>query len=89
MSIAKIFEDIATGLASFAPAFAKSIWLVFCNLFLTFTEASEGGAITVTGLNPLGTLAIVGLVIGMVYKVVPTAIGFLGKLRARRAKRKA
>lgn len=88
MSISQIFTDIATGLAAFAPAFAKSIWQVFCNLFLTFTEG-EAGAITVTGLNTLGMLGIVGLVIGIVYKVVPTAIGFLGKLRARRAKRKA
>lgn len=88
MGIADIFKEIADGLTAFAPAFGKSIWTLFCNIFLEFTT-TEAGAITITGFNILGTLSIVSLVMGITYKTVPMVVNWISKKSAARRRRKA
>lgn len=87
MDIASIFTDIASGLASFAPALGEAIWTFFLNMFLTFTEAD--GVYTVTGFNVLGVLSLCALVMGIVYKIVPIAVNWISKKAAARRRRKA
>lgn len=83
MGVAEILKDIADGLAAFAPALGKSIWDLFCALFLTL---GEGGA--VSGLNVLGTFSLVALIMGMTYKLLPIAINWISrKVSARRRRR--
>lgn len=79
--VATIFTDIVSGLTSFLPALGKGIFDAFAGLFLIETS----GAYT---LNPLGSFAIVALVIGIGYKVLPMAYNFIVKRsRARRARK--
>lgn len=90
MSIGSIFTDIATGIGSFMPALAKGIFDAFVGLFISYTEMTADGVTTVTysGLNPLGIFAIVALVIGICYKVLPMAYNFIVKrARARKARK--
>ena len=87
MGLNEILTDIAEGLAAFVPAFGKSIWELFLNMFLTFTESE--GIVTVTGFNMLGVLSLMSLVIGLTYKIFPTVANWISrkvKSRKRRAK---
>lgn len=88
MGIADIFGDIAEGLTSFVPAFFQAIYDAFIALFCVVTPGSDGAADTVTGFNELGIMAIVFLVIGMVYKLVPMVSGFIGRRMAASRRRK-
>ena len=86
MTIAGIFGDIANGMTAWFPALGKGVLDLFVNLFISYTESS--GTITYNGLNPLGTFAIVSLVIAVGYKVLPLAFNFISKkMRARRARK--
>ena len=86
MSIATIFTDIASGIGSFMPALAKGIFDAFVGLFISSTTTE--GVTTYSGLNPLGIFAIVALVIGVCYKVLPMAYNFIvKKSRARKARK--
>lgn len=83
--LTSFFSDIASGLTTFVPAFFKAILDAFTNLFLVTGEAGA-----VTGLTPVAEIAIGFLVIGMVYKILPTIIGWfklrMSKRKARRRK---
>lgn len=86
-SIGTFLTELATGLTAWVPAFAKAIYDAFIALFFLTGEA---GAIT--GFNPLGIIALGLMVIGFVWKIIPTALGFLRmqmkRAKARRASRK-
>lgn len=84
--ISEIFTDIATGLGDLVPAFFGALLEGFTKLFLVTT--GEGSA-AVTKLTPVGEVAIVFIVIGMVYKILPTVVGWLRLGISRRKKRKA
>lgn len=85
MSIATIFTDIATGLASFMPALATAVFSAFSGLFLTETTVDS---VTTYTLNPLGSMAIAVLVMGIAYKVLPLAYNFIVKrVNARKARK--
>lgn len=85
MTVTSIFTDIASGLGAFAPALGKSVLDMFVNLFLT-----SSGTETITyALNPLGTFALVALVIAICYKVLPMAFNFIVKKSRTRKSRKA
>lgn len=83
--IGSIFTDIATGLGQLVPSFFGALLEGFTTLFID--TAVEG----TTKLTPVGEIAIVFLIIGMVYKIAPTVVGWLRlayrKRKARRAKR--
>ena len=87
MGLAEILTDMAEGLAAFVPAFGKSIWELFLNMFLTFTESE--GTVTVTGLNMLGVFSMMSLVIGLAYKIVPMVANWISKKAASARKRRA
>ena len=84
--VASIFTEITTGIASFMPALAKGVFDAFVGLFLTATESSGS---TTYAINPLGSFAIVALVIGVCYKVLPLAYNFIVKKARARKMRKA
>lgn len=77
--LTQIFTDIATGLGSLVPSFFGALLEGFSTLFIASTE----GAVSLT---PVGEIAIAFIVIGMVYKIAPTVIGWL---RLRMSKRRA
>lgn len=81
-----IFTDIATGLGELVPAFFGALLEGFTKLFLTTTGE---GASAVTKLTPVGEIAIVFIVIGMVYKIMPTVVGWLRLGVSRRKRRRA
>ena len=86
--IAEVFTGIASGLTSFVTSFFEALLGGFTTLFLT-----EGGTpeSPTTELSPLGDIAIVFIVMGIVYKILPTVVGWF-RLRAsarRKGKRKA
>lgn len=79
--ITSIFTDIATGLGSLVPAFFGALLEGFETLFITGTGES-------IALTPVGQIAVVFIVIGMTYKIMPTVVGWL-RLRASRRKKRA
>lgn len=81
-----IFTDIATGLGELVPAFFGALLEGFTKLFLTTTGE---GASAVTKLTPVGEIAIVFIVIGMVYKIMPTVVGWLKLGISKKKKSKA
>lgn len=81
--ITEIFSDIATGLGSLVPSFFKALLDGFTNLFI---KTGEAGAVSLT---PVGEVAIAFIVIGMVYKIMPTVIGWLKLGVSKRKSRKA
>lgn len=81
-----IFTDIATGLGELVPAFFGALLEGFTKLFLSTT--GEGSS-AVTKLTPVGEIAIVFIVIGMVYKIMPTVVGWLKLGISKRKKSKA
>ena len=84
--ISEIFTDIATGLGDLVPAFFGALLEGFTKLFLVTTGE---GASAVTKLTPVGEVAVVFIVIGMVYKILPTVVGWLRLGISRRKRRKA
>lgn len=81
--ISTVLGDIATGLGTLVPAFFKALLDGFTGLFIaTGTE----GAVTLT---PVGEIAITFIIIGMVYKIAPTVVGWLRLSMAKRKRRKA
>ena len=88
MGLVEILTDMGEGLAAFVPAFGKSIWQLFLNMFLTFTESE--GTVTVTGLNMLGVFSLMSLVIGLTYKIFPTVANWISsKVKSRKRCSKA
>lgn len=86
MGLTEIFSQLGEGLASFVPSFGKAFWELFLNMFLTFTESE--GTVTVTGLNMLGVISLMSIVIGLTYKIVPMVVNWItGRLDARRARK--
>ena len=85
--ISEIFTDIATGLGDLVPAFFGALLEGFTKLFLVTTTGE--GSTTVTKLTPVGEVAIVFIVIGMVYKILPTVVGWLRLGISKRKRRKA
>lgn len=78
-----ILTDIVTGLGTFVPAFFKALLDGFVALFVS--PASDGGTISLTAV---GGVALVFIVIGITYKILPTVVGWLRlRVRARKAKR--
>ena len=82
-----LISDLGSGIGSLLPAFMKSFLDGFVKLF--FVTASEGGAIT--GLSPVGDIALMFITLGIAYKFIPTVVGWLrlkaqkgGKRRSRK-----
>lgn len=90
-----LISDFTTVLTDLVPALGTSIVKLFTNLFLVTSTAAEGGATTITGLSPVGTIAVFFLAyyfcIGLLPKVMNLMkLGWskgMAKLRARRAKK--
>lgn len=85
MGIGAFLTEIATGLASFLPAFGQALYETF---FALFFETGEGGA---TQLNMLASISIAFFIIGLAFKVLPTVLSWLkakskGKGKKRRAR---
>ena len=80
--ISIVLSDIATGLGTLVPAFFKALLDGFTGLFVaTGTE----GAVELT---PVGDIAITFIIIGMVYKIAPTVVGWLRlSMRKRKARK--
>lgn len=83
--ISEIFGDIATGLGELVPSFFGALLEGFTKLFLV---TSGEGTSAVTKLTPVGEIAVVFIVIGMVYKILPTVVGWLRLGVSRRKRRK-
>lgn len=84
--LSNFFTSLGSALTSFVEMLVKMIVDLFKGLFCT---VGEEGAIT--GITPIAEIAIVFIAIGMVYKMLPTVIGWF-RLRSRtgrKAKRKA
>ena len=84
--ISTFLTDIATGLGTLVPAFFKALLDGFTGLFIVTT--GEGASAT-TKLTPVGEVAIVFIIIGMVYKIAPTVIGWLRLSMQKRKARKS
>ena len=80
--ISTILTDIASGLGTLVPAFFKALLDGFTGLFVETVE----GAVSLT---PVGEVAITFIIIGMVYKIAPTVVGWLRLSMAKRKRRKA
>lgn len=77
MDIGGVLTDIGEGLVSFIPSLGQAIWDLFLNMFLVVT--GEPGSETVTGFNMLGILALVSLIIGLAYKLIPMVANWITK----------
>lgn len=80
--ISSILTDVASGLGTLVPAFFKALLDGFTGLFVATTE----GAVKLT---PVGEVAILFIIIGMVYKIAPTVVGWLRLSMRKRKARKA
>ena len=80
--ISAVLGDIASGLGTLVPAFFKALLDGFTGLFVATTE----GAVKLT---PVGEIAITFIIIGMVYKIAPTVVGWLRLSMAKRKRKKA
>lgn len=80
--ISSILTDIASGLGTLVPAFFKALLDGFTGLFVATGEGS-------VSLTPVGEVAILFIIIGMVYKITPTVVGWLRLSMAKRKRRKA
>ena len=90
MSISTILTDIAGGLTAFLPTLGKAMLDTFLSLFFTATTAEQATTYT---LNPLGTIALVWMCIGLSKVLVSAVSGWLhlgtrikGRKRARARK---
>ncbi len=84
--ISTVLGDIASGLGTLVPAFFKALLDGFTGLFVVTTGE---GASAVTNLTPVGDIAIVFIIMGMVYKITPTVVGWLRLSMRKRKARKA
>lgn len=80
--ISSILTDIATGLGTLVPAFFQALLDGFTGLFVQTVEST-------VKLTPVGEVAILFIIIGMVYKIAPTVVGWLRLSMAKRKRRKA
>lgn len=79
--ISSIISEVATGLGSLVPAFFGALLEGFTSLFIATGETAK--------LTPVGEVAILFIIIGMVYKIAPTVVGWLRLSMAKRKRRKA
>lgn len=79
--ISIVISDIATGLGSLVPAFFKALLDGFTSLFIATGETAK--------LTAVGEVAIVFIIIGMVYKIAPTVVGWLRLSMRKRKSRKS
>lgn len=78
--ISSVIGDIATGLGALVPAFFKALLDGFTSLFIATGETTK--------LTAVGEIAIVFIIIGMVYKIAPTVVGWLRlSMRKRKARK--
>lgn len=80
--ISTVLGDIATGLGTLVPAFFKALLDGFTNLFVTTVSET-------VKLTAVGEIAIVFIIIGMVYKIAPTVVGWLRLSMAKRRRKKS
>lgn len=80
--LSAVLTDIATGLGTLVPAFFKALLDGFTGLFVVTSEST-------VKLTPVGEIAIVFIIIGMVYKIAPTVVGWLRLSMRKRKARKA
>ena len=81
--ISTVLGDIASGLGTLVPAFFKALLDGFTGLFVS---SSTDGAVALTSV---GEIAITFIIIGMVYKIAPTVVGWLRLSMRKRKERKA
>lgn len=86
-----IITDFTSVLTDLVPALGTSIVKLFTNLFLVTSTAAEGGAITITGLSPVGTIAVFFIAYGFCVGLLPKVMQLMrlgwSKIKARRARR--
>lgn len=80
--LSSVLTDIASGLGTLVPAFFQALLVGFTDLFI---KTGESGTVTLT---PVADIAIIFLVIGMVYKIAPTVIGWLRLQMAKKGKKR-
>lgn len=80
--ISSIISEVATGLGALVPAFFGALLEGFTSLFI----ATSGETTTLT---PVGEVAILFIIIGMVYKIAPTVVGWLRLSMKKRKARKS
>lgn len=87
-----LISDLGTGIGSLLPNFMKAFLDGFVKLFFTVTTA-EGGATTITGISPVGDVALMFIVLGISYRFIPIIVGWLRlkalNRRSRRSRRAA
>lgn len=76
MSVTGVLSDLGGGLGTFVPSFFSALLNGFSTLFVDSN-----------GLTNVGTIALVFIVIGITYKILPTVIGWL-RLKVRSGRRK-
>lgn len=80
--IGTLFTDIATGLGALVPAFFEALLTGFSTIFIDSTAET-------IKLTPVGDVALAFIIIGMVYKIAPTVVGWLRLSMAKRKRRKS
>lgn len=76
MTITGVLSDMGGGLGTFVPSFFSALLQGFTTLFVNNNA-----------LTDVGVIAIVFIVIGITYKILPTVLGWL-RLKARSYRRK-
>lgn len=65
----EIIELLTGGITGIAAGVGQGLSVLARDMFLTYTQAAEGGAITVTGLSTFGSLVVIfagiGLAVGL------------------------
>lgn len=65
----EIIELLTGGITGIATGVGQGLSVLARDMFLTYTTAAEGGAITVTGLSTFGSLVVIfagiGLAVGL------------------------
>lgn len=65
----EIIELLTGGITGIAAGVGQGLSVLARDMFLTYTTAAEGGAITVTGLSTFGSLVVIfagiGLAVGL------------------------
>lgn len=65
----EIIELLTGGITGIAAGVGQGLSVLARDMFLTYTTAAEGGAITITGLSTFGSLVVIfagiGLAVGL------------------------
>lgn len=85
-NLSQMLTEIGTGIGSFLPSVMSALLHGFESIFLVTTGTGETA---VTTLSPVGTIALLFIIIGACYKFIPTIVGWLRLSVKRKARKKA